>query len=81
MSAEIACFIQDPIFVHVFFLACYLPGIGKICHYSNVNVVDRFYITSNTRGTIFFIPQNAQLLTRCHLIGISKVACWGRGFA
>ena len=23
-------------------------------------------------------PQNAQLLTRCHLIGISKVACWGR---
>ena len=31
-----------------------------------------------TRGTIFFTPQNAQLLTRCHLIGISKVACWGR---
>ena len=30
-----------------------------------------------TRGTIFFTPQNAQLLTRCHLIGISKVACWG----
>ena len=27
-----------------------------------------------TRGTIFFTPQNAQLLTRCHLIGISKVA-------
>ena len=34
-----------------------------------------------TRGTIFFTPQNAQLLTRCHLIGISKVACWGRGCA
>ena len=31
-----------------------------------------------TRGTIFFTPQNAQLLTRCNLIGISKVACWGR---
>ena len=31
-----------------------------------------------TRGTILFTPQNAQLLTRCHLIGISKVACWGR---
>ena len=31
-----------------------------------------------TRGTIFFTPQNAQLLTRCHLIGISNVACWGR---
>ena len=31
-----------------------------------------------TRGTIFFTPQNAQLLTRCHLIGISKVACWER---
>ena len=31
-----------------------------------------------TRGTIFFTPQNAQLLTRCHLIGISKVTCWGR---
>ena len=30
-----------------------------------------------TRGTIFFTPQNEQLLTRCHLIGISKVACWG----
>ena len=24
----------------------YIPGIGKICHYSNVNVVIRFYITS-----------------------------------
>ena len=31
-----------------------------------------------TGGTILFTPQNAQLLTRCHLIGISKVACWGR---
>ena len=31
-----------------------------------------------TRGTICFTPQNAQLLTRCNLIGISKVACWGR---
>ncbi len=31
-----------------------------------------------TRGTIFFTPQNAQLLARCHLIDISKVACWGR---
>ena len=31
-----------------------------------------------TRGAIFFTPQNAQLLTRCHLIGISKVAFWGR---
>ena len=31
-----------------------------------------------TRDTIFFTPQNAQLLTRRHLIGISKVACWGR---
>ena len=27
-----------------------------------------------TRGTLFFTPQNAQLLTRCHLIGISNVA-------
>ena len=32
-----------------------------------------------TRGTIFFTPQIAQLLTRRHLIGISKVACWGGG--
>ena len=31
------------------------------------------------RGTIFFTPQNAQLLARRHLIGISKVACWGEG--
>ena len=31
-----------------------------------------------TRGTICFTPQNAQLLTRCHSIGISKIACWGR---
>ena len=31
-----------------------------------------------TRGTICFTPQYAQLLTRCQLIGISKVACWGR---
>ena len=31
-----------------------------------------------TRDTIPFTPQNAQLLTRCHSIGISKVACWGR---
>ena len=30
-----------------------------------------------TRGTILFTPQNAQLLTGCHSIGISKVACWG----
>ena len=34
-----------------------------------------------TRGTIFFTTQNAQLLTRCHSIGISKVACWGREYA
>ena len=34
-----------------------------------------------TRGTIFFTPQNAHLLTRCHLDGISKVACWGREYA
>ena len=34
-----------------------------------------------TRGTIFFTPQNAQLLTRCKSIGISKVACWGREYA
>ena len=34
-----------------------------------------------TRGTKFFTPQNAQLLTRRHLIGISKVACWRREYA
>ena len=33
-----------------------------------------------TRGTICFTPQYAQLLTRCQLIGISKVACWGREY-
>ena len=32
-----------------------------------------------TRGTILFTPHNRQLLTRCHSIGISKVACWGKG--
>ena len=31
-----------------------------------------------TGGTILFTPQNVQLLTRRHLIGISKVACWRR---
>ena len=30
-----------------------------------------------TRGIIFFTPQNAQLLTRCHFNWFSKVACWG----
>ena len=30
-----------------------------------------------TRGTILFTPQNAQLLTRCHSIGISKVPVGG----
>ena len=33
-----------------------------------------------TRGTICFTPQYAQLLTRCQLIGISKVPCWGREY-
>ena len=37
-----------------------------------------FNVILITGGTILFTPQNAQLLTRCHLIGISKVACWGR---
>ena len=36
-----------------------------------------FNVILITGGTILFTPQNAQLLTRCHLIGISKVACWG----
>ena len=39
-----------------------------------------FNVILITRGTILFIPQNAQLLTRCHLIGISRVACWGRKY-
>ena len=37
-----------------------------------------FNVILITVGTIVFTPQNAQLLTRCHLIGISKVVCWGR---
>ena len=37
-----------------------------------------FNVILITGGTILFTPQNGQLLTRCHLIGISKVACWGR---
>ena len=37
-----------------------------------------FNVILITGGTILFTPQNAQLLTRWHLIGSSKVACWGR---
>ena len=48
------------------------------CKRSDSVLYDVILITRGTIGPIFFTPQNAQLLTRCHLIDISKVACWGR---
>ena len=81
MSAEIACLLQDPIFGHVFFLAFMIftwnwEDMSLFeCKRSDSVLYNVILIA---RGTIFFTPQNAHLLTRCHLIGISKVACWGR---
>ena len=81
MSAEIACLLQDPIFGHVFFLTFIIFAWNWEdmslfeCKRSDSVLYNVILIA---RGTIFFTPQNAHLLTRCHLIGISKVACWGR---
>ncbi len=72
-------FLQDPIFGHVFF------GMIFTWNWEDMSLFEckrsdsvLYNVILITRGTIFFTPQNAQLLTRCHLIGISKVACWGR---
>ena len=74
MSAEIACFLQDPIFGHVFF------GIIFTWDWEDMSLFEckrsdsvLYNVILITRGTIFFTPQNAQLLTRCHLIGIGSV--------
>ena len=79
MSAEIACFLQDPIFGHGIFGMIFTWSWEDMslfeCKRSDWVLFNAILIT---RCTILFTPQNAQLLTRCHLIGISKVACWGR---
>ena len=75
MSAEIACFLQVPIFGNGFF------GIIFTWNWEDMSLFEckrsdsvLYNVILITRGTIFVTPQNAQLLTRCHLIGISKVA-------
>ena len=84
MLAEIACFfcrIRYSVTFSFWHDRSYLPRIGKIImslfEYKRSDSV-LFNVILITGGTILFTPQNAQLLTRCHLIGISKVACWGR---
>ena len=74
MSAEIACFLQDPIFGHVIF------GMIFTWNWEDMSLFEckrsdsvLYNVILITRGTKFFTPQNAQLLTRCHLIGIGSV--------
>ena len=79
MSAEIACFLQDPIFGHGFFGMIFTWNLEdmSLCECKRSDSV-LYNVLLITRG-IIFTPQNAQQLTRCHLIGISKVAFWGEG--
>ena len=81
MSAEIACFFAGS-YIRSRFL------VGMIFTWNWEDIMSLFECKRSdsvlynviliTRGTILFTPQNAQLLTGCNLIGISKVACWGR---
>ena len=74
-------FLQDPIFGHVFFWHDIYLELGRYALFECKRSDSVLYnVILITRGTIYFFnPQNTQLLTRCHLIGISKVACWGEG--
>ena len=67
MLADIACFLQDPIFGQVFF------GMIFTWNWEDMSLFEcklsdsvLYNIILITRGTIFVTPQNAQLLTRCH---------------
>ena len=66
-------------------LSRFLFGMIFTCDWEDMSLFEYkhsdsvlFNVILITRCTIVFTTQNAQLLTRCHLIGISKVACWGR---
>ena len=80
MSAEIALF-----FAGSDILSRFLFGMIITWDWEDMSLFEckrsdsvLFDVILITRGTKLFTPQNAQLLKRCHLIGISKVACWGR---
>ena len=80
MLAEIACF-----FAGSDILSRFLFGMIFTWDWEDVSLFEYkrsdsvlFNVILTTGGTILFTPQNAQLLTCCHLIGSSKVACWGR---
>ena len=80
MLAEIACF-----FAGSDILSRFLFGMIFTWDWEDMSLFEYkrsdsvlFNVILITGGTILFTPQNGQLLTRCHLIGISKVACWGR---
>ena len=68
MSAESACFLQDPIFGHGFFGMIFTWNWEDNMSLFECKRSDSvlYNVILITRGTIFFTPQNAQLLTRCH---------------
>ena len=79
MLAEIAC-----VFAGSDILSRFLFGMIFTWDWEDMSLFEYkcsdsvlFNIILIIGGTILFTPQKAQLLTRCHLIGISKVACWG----
>ena len=80
MSAEIACF-----FAGSDVLSRFIFGVIFTWNWEDMSLSESkrsdsvlYNVILITRGTILFTQQNAQPLTRCHLFGISKVACWGR---
>ena len=79
MLAEIVCF-----FAGSDILSRFLFGMIYTWDWEDMSLFEYkrsdsvlFNVILITGGTILFTPQNAQLLTRCHLIGISKVALGG----
>ena len=80
MSEEIACF-----FARSYIRSRFLFGMIFTWNWEDMSLFEckrsdsvLYNVILITRGTMFITPQNEQLLTRCHLIGISKVACWAR---
>ena len=79
MLAEFACFCAGSDILSRFLFGMIFTWDWEdmsLFEYKRIDSV-LFNVILITGGTILFTPQNAQLLTRCHLIGISKVACWG----
>ena len=72
LSAEIACF-----FAGSYIRSRFLFGMILTWNWEDMSLFEckrsdsvLYNVVLITRGTICFTPQNAQLLTRCHSIGI-----------